>query len=356
MPYAPTPLPGALLALALASGASAQGALCLQEIAVTELGEVILNLGIGSKQERLVVLGIEVADILFDGAERLASAVHVTGRNPIGGDYQVLSIAAYPEGFAAQLQAQICGEDLLDVIDAYRLIGEEGDPMSGATGAFSPAQNAASGLWRRERAQALSSERIAAEEDALAVIAAFQARLPDRQGALVLNLRPAAPDPMDFAAMEARIEAIVTDTTLDQAEMQRRLAETMTGSYAPSSDPMDWPPCPCPMEVLEAHVLGPGGPPFQAESLSWGPADEALGGFGAALTAIAQNADGSYRIEGRFGGGVVAMAPAPGEPSALAAVLGMPDMVKAREAQPIWGEFRIDMVLPGSLSDLPKVF
>jgi hypothetical protein len=342
-----------LTGIGLGNTATAQAAACLQDITVSEVGHVILDHG--EHQERLVVLGITVADILFDGTEALSSAAHVAGLGQAG-EYQLLSIAAYPPAFAAGLRESICGEDLLDVIDAYRLIGTDGDPMSGATGALSPSQQALSGLWRQTREAGLDADRIAAERAALAVIADFQARLPDRNGAFILNLRPEPPDLRDVAQMEARIAEITTDPTLTPQEMSDRLGEVFSGNAPASADPLAWLPCPCPMEVLEAHVLGPGGPPYTGESRSWEPRDAARVEFPAELSAIARNEDGSYRIEGRFEGGVIPMSPLPGAASGLAALTGVPDMVRGTEAQPLRGEFRIDRVLSGSLTDLPKVF
>ena len=334
----------AVAILVVAHPDEARAHACLEELQVLPAGELILNGPAG--EERLAFLRFQVADFLFDGVETLSSAAYVTGKAEGGRPYHVWSLTAYPNSFATDLPLTICGEDLLEAMDAYRLLGRSDDPMAGATAALSPNQHAIGALLRRDRDKSLSPEQRAEEEAARAAIANFEARLPDRAGAVTVNFRYEAQP----------IGQIMVRTDIDDAQKARLMA--MAASFdaaALSADPGRL-ECPCAMWAMEAHVFGQGGIPFFAESLSWGMADARKTPFSLTLETVARNADGSWSIAGEMEGGLFPTRPAPSGPSPLSQATGIPDTIKGKEHVPVSAWFRAEHVLPGALSSLPKVF
>ena len=341
------------LAMNTTGDASAQALACLQPLIVSPVGSVTVDEG--GTASTLEVLAIEVEGLLFDGAERLSTAVHVTW-SANGRTAQLMSLSAYPPGWGERLEREVCGEDLLDAMDALRRIGGGGDPMSGATGVLSPSQNAVLPVWRRDREAGLTETEKSALAADFELLAAFEARLPDRAGGLVLNLRPqGAAVSVDPIAIQERINAILDDSSIDPATMQARLAEAAAGPAPLPDDPTQWPPCPCTMDVLEIHRFGSGGAPYAAQSLTWEARDARERPFQAALTTIGQNTEGTLRLEGWFDGSATTMRPA-GETSGLGQETDLRDVVRGSEPVPLSGVFVVDLVLPGSLSLLPKLF
>lgn len=331
-------------ALAAAYPGDARAQACLEPLQVLPAGQLTLD-GPGGKQI-LAFLRFRVADFLVDGFETLSSAAYVTGRSEGGRPYHVWSLTAYPESFATDLPLTICGEDLLEAMDAYRRLGNNDDPMAGATAALSPNQHAIGALLRRDRDKSLSPEELSEEEAARATIAAFEAHLPERTGAVLVNFR-FEPQPIGL---------LMQRTDIDDAMKARLMAEAASfDAAAVSADPKLL-ECPCAMSVMEAHVFGQGGIPFFGESLSWGTADARRTSFALTLTTVAPNADGSWNIEGEMEGGLFATRPDPSGPTPLSLATGIPDTIKEKEPLPVRARFRAEHVLPGNLSSLPKVF
>lgn len=330
--------------LLVAAPEEARAEACLEQVKVLSAGDMILD-GPGG-ETRLEFLRFQVADFLFDGVETLSSAAYVTGKADGGRPYHVWSLTAYPASFATELPLTICGEDLLEAMDAYRLLGRGDDPMAGATAALSPNQNAIGALLRRDRDRALSPEQRAEEEAARAIIAGFEARLPDRAGSVAVN----------FRYETQPIGQILLRTDIDDAQKARLVAAAASFDAAGVGADPGLLECPCAMAVMEAHVFGQGGIPFFADSLSWGMADARRTSFALTLETVARNADGSWSIAGEMEGGLFPTRPDPSGPSPLSQATGIPDTIKEKEAFPVRARFRAEHVLPGSLSSLPKVF
>ncbi|WP_322890468.1 MULTISPECIES: hypothetical protein [unclassified Yoonia] len=336
--------------------AIAQSAACLTPVEVVETGEMWITLD--DRTDRLVFIAVTVDDLLFDGAESISSAAVLSGENAAGGPYQIWSITAYPEGWVTELRQQLCGEDILDAIDAQRVLSVDGDPLAGAMVSLSPSQSVIQGYLQFGRAGKTDPDRLAAETAARAQLAAFESRLPPRDGVFLVNFRLPAPNLRDARAIEAQMAAIVSDPSLDPAEMNRRLEALMLGRSPGPTDPGAI-TCPCPMEIMEAHLFGADGPPFLAESRSWDTSDMASAPFGLTVTEIASQPDGAYRVTGQFSGAVFGMAPKAAQESAGSTFLdslGLPDMDKSPDAIAISGGFTIDRVLSGDMTRLPKLF
>lgn len=320
-----------------------QGGFCLQDLELRKVGEVSLSLPWGETE--LEVIGFKVSDFLFDDAEVLSSAAYVLG-SADNQQYHLWSVSAYPQGFIEQLGLSVCGEDVLDALDAYRYLSRDNDPFAGATAALSPSQAAIQAFLRKGREDTLSSDDLAKEQAALATIKAFEDRLPNRQGAWVINFRADMFNPM----------AIMMRFDLSEEEKLKLLEFSQSPQASAALENPALLPCPCEMSVLEAHLFQGSSPPYAGESLSWGSADARKAGFSLSLERVLQNPDGSYAVEARFAGSLFAMRPDPAGPSQLALMSGIPDMLKDAEAIVVTGTLRLDYVLPARLSGLPKVF
>ena len=320
--------------------ALAQSGGCLSPLVVETSGS--LTLTEGDETRVLDILSTRIEDPLFDAAETLSTAVFVQGETPLGGPFNLWSISAYPQGFADRLASGTCGEDLLDALDAWRAVGDLDNPLALATAVLSPSQAAAGPFFRRD----LQTDQAAAAEEALATAARFEASLPDRAGAMVLNFRTDLPDP----------RALITDPTISPVDLMQLLEDLESpDALLRLSDPMRL-SCPCDMEVVEAHVFGDSGPPFAGPSESWQMIQARKAPFTVTLTTVSENADGTYAVAGTFTGALFDMTPVEGEERGLSALTGIPDVETGETPTPITGSFTLDRVLPASLSRLPKVF
>jgi hypothetical protein len=318
-------------------------AACLTALQVVETGS--LTLTHGAREERLVFIAVTVDDLLFgDGASLSSAAMLRTGETDIW------SLTAYPESWVAQLRQDMCGEDILEAIDAQRLLVAGGDPFTYAMTGLSPAQAAMQGYLLYGRAAEIARDQASAEDQARARLAAFEAALPDRQGTFLVNFRLARADMTDAAAIEAGMAAIMSDPDLDPAGMAAAMERLMLGQ------PQDLGSCPCAMDVTEAHLFGAGGAPFAGASESWQSPDAGKAGFALQVTQVRADPGQPMQITGQFTGALFAMAPAAESGTDLLGQLGLLDMEKADVPTPVTGRFQVDHVLMGDLMRLPKLF
>lgn len=333
-----------LMMMLMVSPAAAEQGLCLQELTVEPVGELTLSLPTGV--ETLTFISLKIDGFVLEETEALSSAAYIQQKTDVNSDFHLWSLTAYTDRFIEQLKLSICGEDLLDALDAYQFIAKEGNPMAGASAALSPGQNAVKALFRKDREKSWSEiERVVADV-AWQTIETFEASLPDRAGSFIIN----------FRGIRKTLDSIMDRTDIELDEKLRLFNAFLSGGDTPSLKNPALLACPCQMQVLEAHVFGEGGLPFFAKSLSWQSADIRKVPFNATLADIQRNADGSYKISGDFNGFVYAMQPDPKGDDAFSKMTGIPSTVKDKEPISINGKFAIDQVMHGDLSKLAKLF
>lgn len=330
----------ALIFSALCSLAAPAKAQCVEELVVTPIGEVRLN--IAGDTKTLQFLSISVADFAFGDVENFTSAAYLrdaTGPNP---NFHVWSLTAYPEGYAQQLQASLCGDDVLAAFDDYQALAELGGLLSGALSSVSPAQSANSPLLDAALRRDVGEDAMSQITSLRQSIMDFGNRLPDRTGVFHLTLRGANLD----------ANAIWMNLSLDTSEKLQLLEQLEPGRLATLLDQPQSQQCPCEMEPIEAHIFGPDGPPPIGQSQSWALIDTRNAPFTATLTDIAFDEATGYRISGEFIGALVSVTPDPAGPNAL----GMTAMSKGDVFVPVTGQFSASSVMGGDLARLPKVF
>jgi hypothetical protein len=322
------------------SAVHAQSTQCLEDLTVTPIGEVTLE--IGGDMQTLEFLSISVADFAFGDVENFTSAAYLrdaTGANP---NFHVWSLTAYPQGYADTLQTAVCGEDVLAAFDDYQMLADLGGLLSGALSSVSPSQAASSALLDAALRREVGDDRMAAITDLRQSIAEFGNRLPNRTGAFHLTLRGANLD----------ANAIMMNLALDNFKKMQLLERLEPDQIVTLLDRPQTQNCPCEMDTVEAHIYGAEGPPLIAQSQSWGLADTRNAPFAATLTSITFDETSGYSITGEFDGAVVAVTPDPDGPNAL----GMTAMSKGDTFVPVRGQFSANSVMGGNLARLPKVF
>lgn len=330
-------LKGVALAIMVPGAVAAQD--CATDLEVTPIGALTVTVD-GAETVR-EFLKISVADFVFGDVEAFTSAAYLREPSAENPEFHIWSLTAYPQGYGDELHAALCGEDLLDVLDTYAQLAAVGGLTGGALTGVSPNLRASRAFFEAQMRSRLDGTTMAEVEAGWAAIDAFEARLPDRTGAMQLNLRRAKLDPM----------AIVTNPDLTPSEVMAKLAEIEAGDPSAILDDPATAACPCEMEVVEVHIYdAPAAPPY-GQSLSWGTADARKVPFQAVLETI-ENRAGGYAISGSFSGGLRKNTPDPDNPG----LMGAPGVTKDETVLEVRGSFDVDPAMAGGLARIPKLF
>lgn len=313
---------------------------CLEDMTISEVGE--LTITTGGQDQTLTFLAVSIEDFVFGDIETFTSGAYLRDPDGINPNFHMWSLTAYPAGYAETLASTLCGEDVLAAFDSYQKLADLGGLLSGALASISPTQANAAPLLDAQLRRDVDEVAMAEIEALRADIAAFDAKLPDRAGAVHLSLRNAYMNPT----------TIMMDTRLAPVKQMELLGRLEGPALAQLLESPETQACPCDMEVVEAHVFGSGGPPLLAPSQSWGLIDTRNAPFTATLTEISRVDDGTFAISGVFEGAVVDVNP----DLSSRGPLGTFDLNKGDRFAPVTGNFTITGAMGGTLARLPKVF